>query len=74
MKTSLSVLALLAGTKADQPVHCMSGDIYGEWTFFVSKEKTNVNLFDSQDVCTHNLPNGLQILTQSHNINFAEKS
>lgn len=43
MKTYIqnaAVLALFLGAqvKADQPVHCLRQDIYGEWTFKVSKD------------------------------------
>lgn len=57
-----AVIAMLLGTgsvKADQPVHCLRQDIYGEWTFKVSKEQDLVNLFEAKDICTHNMPNGV---------------
>jgi hypothetical protein len=64
MKT-LALMALLglATVKADQPVHCLRQSIYGEWTFYVSKEKSAVNLFEVADVCTHNMPNGIQVIS-----------
>ena len=45
--------------RADQPVHCLRQDVYGDWTFRVSKESGVVNLFETKDICTHNLPNGV---------------
>ena len=31
--------------KADQPVHCLKDDAFGEWDFHVSKDIQQVNLF-----------------------------
>lgn len=45
--------------RADQPVHCLRGQLYGVWNFHVSKVEENVNLFDVDEVCTHKLPNKL---------------
>lgn len=45
--------------RADQPVHCLRGQLYGVWNFHVSKEEENVNLFEVDEVCTHKLPNKL---------------
>ena len=46
---NVAVIAMLLGgsnVKADQPVHCLRQDIYGEWTFKVSKEQELINLFE----------------------------
>lgn len=56
--------------KADQPVHCLRQNIYGEWTFILSAESQKVNLFEVKDVCTHNMPNGVQIVTSQHQFAF----
>ena len=49
-----AVIGLLLGTvSADQPVHCLRQDLYGEWEFNVSQDAQAVNLFETKDVCTH---------------------
>ena len=68
-----SSLLLLSGDKkssmvarADQPVHCLRQDIYGDWTFKVSKDANTVDLFEQSNVCSHNLPNGVQVITPNY--------
>lgn len=39
-------LAEKQAVKADQPVHCLRQDIYGDWTFKVGKEAEVVDLFE----------------------------
>ena len=71
---NVAVIAMLLGrsnVKADQPVHCLRQDIYGEWTFKVSKEQELINLFESRDVCTHNMPNGVQVIDKNYQFQFA---
>jgi len=48
--------------KADQPVHCLREQMYGVWNFHVSKDKGNVNLFESNELCSHSLPNKVQLV------------
>jgi hypothetical protein len=43
--------------KADQPVHCLREQLFGMWKFHVSGDTQTVNLFDSQELCTHRVPN-----------------
>jgi len=31
--------------RADQPVHCLRDDAFGEWEFHVSQDVSSVNLF-----------------------------
>jgi len=38
-------LSLTDIVKADQPVHCLKDDAFGEWEFHVSQEVSSVNLF-----------------------------
>lgn len=73
LKSALCLLGLMAGTKADQPVHCVRDKIYGVWDFFVSSEQQSVSLFDTAEVCTHQLPNRIQLVTSDHKFAF-EKS
>ena len=56
--------------KADQPVHCLRESLYGEWDFHVSKESSTVNLFDTQELCTHRVPNKVQLVNKGHEFNF----
>mmetsp|Transcript_37617 Transcript_37617/g.57640 ORF Transcript_37617/g.57640 Transcript_37617/m.57640 type:complete len:84 (+) Transcript_37617:1-252(+) len=51
---------------ADQPVHCLRGQVYGVWNFHVSQKSDVVNLFQVDEVCTHKLPNKLQIIDKGH--------
>ena len=65
------ILSLFFGLiKADQPVHCLRENVVGDWKFHVSKDNQMVNLFEINDICTHKLPNGLQLISQSHNFSF----
>ena len=59
------------GVKADQPVHCLRQDIYGEWTFKVGKQPDVINLFEQGQLCTHDLPNGVQVIAPNHQFSFA---
>lgn len=68
------VIGLLLGTvSADQPVHCLRQDLYGEWEFSLNQESQAVDLFNTRDVCTHQQPNKLQIISPATNFTF-EKS
>ena len=73
MKSSV-IFALLEAAKADQPVHCLSNDILGDWTFHISADQQLVNLFESEDLCTHKQPNGLQIITGDHKFKFDKET
>jgi hypothetical protein len=57
----LAIWCLIANinpfVKADQPVHCLRGDVMGEWTFHVAAQTDTIDLFQTQEVCTHMLPN-----------------
>lgn len=67
------VLSMLLGlSSADQPVHCVNKDIYGEWNFKVSKDQQTVNIFETEDICTHKMPNGVQIIDQDFKFFFAQ--
>ena len=70
--TLLALFGLVTKVSADQPVHCLRQDIYGEWTFQISQTTEFVNLFEARDVCTHNLPNGVQIVTPDHKFQLAQ--
>jgi hypothetical protein len=52
--------------QADQPVHCLRGQVYGVWNFHVNQAVENVDLFSVKEVCTHQLPNKLQVIGSNH--------
>jgi hypothetical protein len=71
----LPYFALLSPKKrclADQPVHCLRQDIYGQWTFKISKDTQTVDLFQASDVCTHKMPNGVQVITPDYHFMFQQ--
>ena len=49
--------------RADQPVHCLKDDVFGTWDFHVNSQPETVNLFHTDEVCTHQQPNKVQILS-----------
>jgi hypothetical protein len=59
--------------KADQPVHCLRDDAYGEWDFHVSTEVDSINLFQADEVCTHKRPNHIQIMNEAHQFKFEKE-
>ena len=59
------------GARADQPVHCLRQDIYGDWTFHVGKDQELVNLFEVGGLCTHRRPNGVQVINRDFKFSFA---
>ena len=54
-------------------MHCLREQIYGDWLFHISKDQSLVNLFEVKDVCTHNLPNGVQIIDKNFKFKFAQE-
>lgn len=67
-------LALFLGTAyADQPVHCLREKIYGMWEFHVSKDVDTVNLFEAKEICSHQMTNKVQILSQSYKFQFEKE-
>ena len=54
---SLAIALLLNLVQADQPVHCLRESFFGEWMFNVSTDKQVLNLFDTQQICSHSVPN-----------------
>lgn len=62
----LVILALLQSVRADQPVHCLRESLYGVWDFHVSAQSESVNIFSTQEVCTHKVPNGLQFINNDY--------
>lgn len=58
---------------ADQPVHCLKDDAFGEWDFHVSQNVDTVDLFQTQEVCTHRTPNIIQIVSGDHSFKFEKE-
>jgi hypothetical protein len=58
---------------ADQPVHCIREELFGIWNFHVSADKSNINLFDTKELCTHSVPNKIQLVNKGHNFSFASE-
>ena len=52
--------------KADQPVHCLRDDVYGDWEFTVNSDVDTVSIFDAKEMCTHQSPNKVQIVSAAH--------
>ena len=73
-KLATAAVGLSTFAKADQPVHCLRQEVYGDWTFHISKESESVNLFDVAEVCTHQLPNGVQFINNDFKFSFAQES
>jgi len=67
------VLFLSGMARGDQPVHCLRGQEYGEWKFHVSSEAKHVNLFNTSEVCTHMLPNKVQLISKDHSFKFKDE-
>ena len=56
--------------KADQPVHCLRENLYGVWDFHVSQDKGTIDLFDTNELCTHEVPNKVQLVNKDHKFAF----
>jgi len=71
MKRTL-VLAGIISVKADQPVGCLRTQIHDQvWNFHVSADTETINLFEGNEVCTHQYPNRVQIIGKDHKWKFA---
>ena len=70
IKSVFGILALSGYSVADQPVHCKyltipiltstlgyEDNVIGDWTFEITQKSTLPNLFKSEEVCSHQLPN-----------------
>lgn len=71
---STAVLLLLGSdaVRADQPVNCLRTHLESQvWNFHVSQNTSVINLFQTQEVCTHQLPNRVQLIDKSLKWQFA---
>jgi hypothetical protein len=46
--------------------------VVGDWEFKVTESSTLPNIFKSQEVCSHELPNKLQIIEDDYTFEFAD--
>lgn len=58
-----AVAAIFGLSKADQPVHCLRTEVEGIWEFEISADNPAFDIYDTHSVCTHLLPNKLQVVT-----------
>ena len=73
MNKLTSILLFNSFALADQPIHCLREQVYGLWEFHVSKEVNNVNLYKTNEVCSHQLINKVQLINKDHKFNFEEQ-
>lgn len=48
----------------------MKDDAFGVWDFHVSKDIENVDIFNTNEICTHKRPNHVQIISADHQFAF----
>ena len=76
---SILIGLLFSQSRADQPVKCpkTGGDVNyvgSTWTFHLTSETSSVNLFEAKEVCTHQLPNKVQIIAEDFNFQLHNQS
>eukprot|EP00347_Sterkiella_histriomuscorum_P015978 403354969 len=80
MKEKIKTLIFLLGIQAfsqvlaDQPVHCLREQILGKWEFFITNDAQKVDILNSDTVCTHKLPNRLQIVKEGAQFSFPDST
>lgn len=60
MLSQVAIMLLLGNNmvSADQPVNCLRTHLSNQvWNFHVSKSSETINLFETEEVCTHKIPN-----------------
>jgi hypothetical protein len=56
---------ILGSVSADQPVNCLRQNFHENiWNFYVSQDTQKVDLFKTRELCTHNIPNKVQIMNE----------
>lgn len=70
-KSKLALFTLAGLATADQPVHCLKNDVLGDWVFTASRDQFLPDIFSSHSVCTHELPNKVQVIEAGHNFSIA---
>jgi len=74
VRSVLGILALSGYAAADQPVHCYEDLVVGDWEFEITERATLPDLFKSEEVCSHELPNKLQIIEDDYSFEFADQT
>lgn len=68
---TLSLISMANWARADQPVNCLRQQFHDQWwTFHVSRDSDVVDLFQTTEVCTHQVPNRVQVLGGGHRFSF----
>ena len=72
MRRTLLICLLSHQTNADLPIKCPKSLIEpgSSWTFHVSEQDEKVSLYKSKQVCSHKLPNHVQIVDDSFKFSF----
>ena len=71
IKLLLAFASMLSQVMGDLPVNCKKagGEVTypGQiWTFHVSVERQELSLFEQTEVCTHRMPNKIQIIANNY--------
>ena len=70
-RIALILSTILQTALADQPVSCLRKQIHDQvWLFHVSQQNQTLNLFEQEEVCTHKMPNRVQIIDSGHKFSF----
>lgn len=69
-------LLIMGLVRCDLPVSCKKGGgdvnyIGSTWTFHINQDQQEVNLYEQNEVCTHTMPNKVQIIADSFAFQFA---
>jgi len=71
IKLILALLLVISLASADQPVSCLRTLIHEQvWNFYVSQDTQTQNLFETKEICTHQMPNKVQLLGHNHQFKF----
>lgn len=71
----LVATSLFFAIRADQPVTCGKSSksyVGGTWTFYATPEPQTLNLYEQDEVCTHRLPNSVQIIAQGYEFSMEQ--
>ena len=62
----LTTILFLTAARADQPVHCLKSQVEGKWTIYVQTESFEPDIFNINEICTHNIEQKLQVIQKDH--------
>jgi hypothetical protein len=68
------IMSLMATVAADQPVRCSERQAYtgSTWVFHVGNGPAEVDVFAAKEVCTHEMPNKMQIVAEAYEFAFGD--